>query len=164
MTDRRYRAIFSDSSMPIFPAALEAVFYCPPGLGVRKFYVEMQNFNTLVQKRLTQCIASLYFTHRTNKRETPQAKRHGPKQNDAEAKVGRNARQLVLWAQCGSTRSLMAPSQISRRCCLPHLRGICPAKEHQRARAAEVRRHSGRSPVRQSAVHGVGKGLPLSIV
>ena len=71
--------------------------------------------------------------------------------------MGRNARQLVLWAQCGSTRSLMAPSQVVRRCCLPHLRGICPAKEHLRAWAEAMRRrYPRRFPVRRSAVNGMG--------
>ena len=51
----------------------------------------------------------------------------------------------------------MAPSQVARRCCLPHLRGICPAKEHLRAWAEAMRRQDPRRfPVRRSAVNGMG--------
>ena len=48
-------------------------------------------------------------------------------------------------------------SKQARRCCWPHLRGLCPAKEHLRAWAEAMRRrHPRRFPVRRSAVNGTG--------
>lgn len=50
-------------------------------------------------------------------------------------------------------------SRTARRCCLPHPRGIRPAKWRSWAWARSARRVSARLPVRQSTVHGIGKEL-----
>lgn len=59
----------------------------------------------------------------------------------------------------GIDRASPGLSQVARRCCLPHPRGIRPAQWRSWAWARSACRVSARLPVRQSTVHGMGKEL-----
>ena len=121
--------------------------------------VEVAFFAARIEPRLT-FLLELWFNSPSHQqtRNEPAQTHTGPRRPETRGVLGQAAAaSWKRWAQGGSTRSLMAPSQVARRCCLPHLRGICPAKEHLRAWAEAMRRQDPRRfPVRRSAVHGMG--------